>query len=202
MHWFYPAACVCTVSIVCVFVSISIVWVISRLPESYWAKSSALSFIAHRALCPKESNSYLLIILLEEGNAPCFSISKTEQTLALTSVLKYCVCRLDLSSAWEDANGFLHKLCACTHQLPALWMKEKSSLAIRLFWRTTAGGQRFNAGCVYCYCWGLCMGLLSALHLLNYVVLSRKDCALTLTRPYWVLSQKKTCDGFLLEFWS
>ncbi len=114
MHWFYPAESVCTVSIVCVFVSISIVWVISRLPESYWAKSSALSFIAHRALCPKESNSYLLIILLEEGNAPCFSISKTEQTLALTSVLKYCVCRLDWAQLERTLMAFF---TSCVHAL-------------------------------------------------------------------------------------
>lgn len=177
MHWFYPVESVCTVSIVCVFVSISTVWVISRLPESYWAKSSALRFIVHRALRPKESNSYLLIILLEEGNAPCFRISMTEQTLALTAVLKYWIA-VSTELSWRGhchANGFLRTLCACTHQLPAPWMKEKSSLAVRLFWRTGAGGQRFNAGCVYCYCWVLCMGLFSALHLLNYVVFSRKQ---------------------------
>jgi len=44
--------------------------------------SHALGFIVLRL---KESNSYLLIILLEEGNSLCFSISNVEQSLALVA---------------------------------------------------------------------------------------------------------------------
>lgn len=120
MHWFYPAESVCTVSIVCVFVSISTVWVISRLPESYWAKSSALRFIAHRALCPKESNSYLLIILLEEGNVPCFSTSTTEQTLPLTAVL-ILDCRLDWAQLERTLMAFF---ASCVHALTSFLLFE------------------------------------------------------------------------------